>query len=94
MNDISKVLLQYIEDNKQKYGITYTNSIKAIEDLLHEIKKDYQELVKQYKVIVYNEANLLIDFQLIDAINEEDARFIYLKRNGNVITENDKIVIE
>lgn len=44
--NISNILIKYIEDNK-KYDIDYKKSIETIEELLKELKKDYEELEEE-----------------------------------------------
>ena len=42
INDLSKILVEYIEKNKINYNIEYLETIEAIEELIREIKKDYE----------------------------------------------------
>ena len=48
LNDINTILVDYINENKNKYGIDYLDTIKTFEDLLKEIKRDYETL-KHYQ---------------------------------------------
>ena len=38
------ILVNYIEDNKTNYNIDYKETIETIEELIEEIKKDYEDL--------------------------------------------------
>lgn len=44
MKEISDILINYINKNKNKNGIDYLDTIKSIESLLEEIKNDYETL--------------------------------------------------
>lgn len=48
LNDINTILVDYINENKNKYNIDYLDTIKTFEDLLKEIKRDYETL-KHYQ---------------------------------------------
>lgn len=48
LNDINTILVDYINENKNKCGIDYLDTIKTFEDLLKEIKRDYETL-KHYQ---------------------------------------------
>ncbi len=41
INEIWNILINYIEHNKRFNEIEYINSIIAIEDLLNDLKKEY-----------------------------------------------------
>lgn len=43
ISDIHDLIIQYIENNKLK-GIEYKDSLKTMEELLDEIKKEYEKL--------------------------------------------------
>lgn len=42
-------LVNYIEDNKNVYGIDYKETIETIEELIEEIKRDYKDLLEEEK---------------------------------------------
>lgn len=44
MKEISDILINYINKNKNKNDIDYLDTIKSIESLLEEIKNDYETL--------------------------------------------------
>ena len=48
LNEINTILVDYINENKNKYNIDYLDTIKTFEDLLKEIKRDYETL-KHYQ---------------------------------------------
>lgn len=41
------LLVNYIEDNKNVFGIDYKDTIETIEELIEEIKKDYKDLEEE-----------------------------------------------
>lgn len=41
------ILVNYIEDNKTNYNIDYKETIGTIEELIEEIKKDYEDLKEE-----------------------------------------------
>jgi hypothetical protein len=41
------ILVNYIEDNKTNYNIDYKETIETIEELIEEIKKDYEDLKEE-----------------------------------------------
>jgi len=44
MNELNTILVDYINKNKSNNNIGYMETIKAVEDLLKEIKRDYETL--------------------------------------------------
>lgn len=44
INDLSNIIVDYIENNKMEFNIDYENSIQTIQELLDEIKREYDEL--------------------------------------------------
>ena len=44
MNYLYTILVDYINKNKNKNNISYLDTIKSIENLLEEIKNDYETL--------------------------------------------------
>lgn len=44
MNELNTILVDYINENKNNNDIGYMETIKAVEDLLKEIKRDYETL--------------------------------------------------
>lgn len=41
INDLNDVLVKYIEDNKIKHDIDYTETINCIKELIMEIEQEY-----------------------------------------------------
>lgn len=44
INEINNILIDYIEENKTKNNIDYDETIETLQELLNEIKKEYEEL--------------------------------------------------
>lgn len=44
INDLNNIIVDYIENNKYEFGIGYEYSIGTIQELLDEIKKEYDNL--------------------------------------------------
>ena len=44
INDLSTILVEYIENNKAKYGVKYKASIDTLKEVLNELEKDYNML--------------------------------------------------
>ncbi len=44
MKELKDYIIEYVETNKEKYNIKYDESIQAVDELLAEIKKEYEEL--------------------------------------------------
>lgn len=44
INELNNILVDYIENNKYEFGIGYEYSIGTIQELLDEIKKEYENL--------------------------------------------------
>ena len=44
INELNNILVDYIENNKYEFGIGYEYSIGTIQELLNEIKKEYDSL--------------------------------------------------
>jgi len=44
INELNNILVDYIENNKYEFGIGYEYSIGTIQELLDEIKKEYDNL--------------------------------------------------
>lgn len=44
MNKLSDEIIKYIEENKTKNGIEYTDTIESIKELIKEIENDYENL--------------------------------------------------
>ena len=43
-SNLYDILVDFIDNNKSMYDIDYKSSIENLEDLLNEIKRDYEEL--------------------------------------------------
>ena len=50
ISDIHDLIIQYIENSKVK-GIEYEDSLKTMEEMLDEIKKEYEKLEEEIEVI-------------------------------------------
>ena len=44
INELNNILVDFIENNKYEFGIGYEYSIGTIQDLLNEIKAEYESL--------------------------------------------------
>lgn len=44
INEINNILIDYIEKNKTKKNIDYDETLETLQELLNEIKKEYEEL--------------------------------------------------
>ena len=44
INKINNILIDYIEENKTKNNIDYDETLETLQELLNEIKKEYEEL--------------------------------------------------
>ena len=44
INELNNILVDFIENNKYEFGIGYEYSIGTIQDLLNEIKAEYENL--------------------------------------------------
>ena len=44
IKDINNILIDYIEQNKTKYNIDYSDTIESIKELIKEIENDYENL--------------------------------------------------
>lgn len=44
MNNLYDVIIQFIEDSKTKYNISYDSTIEFLKQLINEIEKEYQDL--------------------------------------------------
>lgn len=44
MKELNNYIVEYIETNKVKYNIDYIETIKCIEDLIKEIKTEYENI--------------------------------------------------
>ena len=44
INELNNILIDFIENNKYEFGIGYEYSIGTIQDLLNEIKAEYESL--------------------------------------------------
>jgi len=44
INELNNILVNYIEQNKIKYNIEYQKTIETLEELIKEIKKEYQNI--------------------------------------------------
>ena len=44
MKNLSDEIIKYIEENKTKYNIDYTDTIESIKELINEIENDYENL--------------------------------------------------
>lgn len=49
INNVMKIMVDFIESNKSKFGINYENSIETIQEILDEIKQDYKNLGDENK---------------------------------------------
>lgn len=47
MINLYKELINYIEDNKKNYNISYESTIEYLEQLVRDIKKEYEELKEE-----------------------------------------------
>ena len=43
-NNLYKILIDYIENNKEKNNIDYFETIEHLKELINEIKKEYEEI--------------------------------------------------
>lgn len=44
INELNNIIVDFIENNKYEFGIGYEYSIGTIQDLLNEIKAEYESL--------------------------------------------------
>ena len=44
INELNNIIVDFIENNKFEFGIGYEYSIGTIQDLLNEIKAEYENL--------------------------------------------------
>lgn len=44
INELNNIIVDFIENNKYAFGIGYEYSIGTIQDLLNEIKAEYESL--------------------------------------------------
>lgn len=44
MKNLTDIIIEFIENNKAKYNISYKNSIESIKELIEEIEQEYEEL--------------------------------------------------
>lgn len=47
MNNLSNILIDFIETNKVKYGIDYKASIENLKELLEEIEQEYENIEEE-----------------------------------------------
>ena len=44
INELNNIIVDFIENNKYEFGIGYEYSIGTIQDLLNEVKAEYESL--------------------------------------------------
>lgn len=42
-NELNTLFINYIEDNKEKHNISASHSLNFLQDVLDEVKREYEE---------------------------------------------------